>query len=72
MNRSGDQLFSRSRRSRQQYVGVMPCHLPREIKYFQHRRAFPDDAVKFQVLQQLLLEGPHAPPLVIQRRDFVQ
>ncbi len=43
-----------------------------KIEYFQHRRTFSHDSVEFQILQQLLLEGPHATPLVVQRGDIVQ
>ena len=47
---SGDQLFARSRRSHQQDIGIVAGDLSSKIKYFQHRWAFPHDAVKFQVL----------------------
>src|SRR5882724_2522576 len=56
----------------QQNVRVMPGHFACKIKHFQHHRAFPHDAVKLQILQQLLLQRLHAPPLVVQRRHLVQ
>jgi hypothetical protein len=55
------------RASNQQNVGVVPRYLAREVKYFQHRRAFPHDAVELQILQQLLFELADAPPLIVQR-----
>ena len=66
------QLFSRSGGSYQQHVGVMPRHFPREIEDFQHDRAFSDDPVKLQILQQLFFERAHPFALVINRRYFVQ
>jgi Mg-chelatase subunit ChlI len=38
-------FFPRAGGSNQQNVGVVPRYLAREVKYFQHRRAFPHDAV---------------------------
>jgi hypothetical protein len=50
----------------------MARDLSREVKNFQHRRAFADDAVKFQVFQELLFERVHAAPLVVQRGHLIQ
>ena len=68
----GDQLFSRSRRPHQQNVGVVARNFPRKVKHLQHRGTLPNDAMKFQVLKQLLFERPHAPPLVVQRSNVIQ
>ena len=72
MNRSRDEFFPRSRRSHQQHVGVMSRNFSRKVEHLQHLRAFADDAVEFQVLQQLLFECLHAPPLVVERGHIVQ
>jgi hypothetical protein len=65
MDRPRDQLFSGSGGPYQQDIGVVPGHLPSKIKHLQHRRAFSNNAMEFQVLQQLLFQLAHPPALVV-------
>jgi len=50
----------------------MTSHLARKIENFQHRRAFADDAVEFQVLQKLFFQGTYAAALIIQRSHIIE
>ena len=72
MDGPGHQLFAGARGSHQQHVRIVPRHLPRKIKNFQHHRALAHDAVKLQISQQLFFQRTHPPPLVVQRGHIVQ
>src|SRR5580700_1539097 len=50
----------------------MARNLSREVEHLHHHRAFPNDTVELKILQQLLLERFHAPPLIVKRGDIVQ
>ena len=65
-------LFSDAGLAAQQDVGVMPRDLSRLVKDLQHRRTLPDDAVKFEVLQELLFQLANAFSLGENLRQFVQ
>ena len=48
--------FAGAGRADQQNVGVVARHFADHFEHFKHRRAPADDAVKFQIGQELLLE----------------
>ena len=51
-----DQLFAGTGGAGDQDVGVVARDFASEIEHIEHRRAFTDDAVEFEIRQQLLLE----------------
>jgi len=72
VNGACHQLFAGTGGPDEQDIGVMTRHLARKVKNFQHRRTFAHNAVEFQILEQLLFELTHPPPLVVQSRDVVE
>lgn len=69
---AGHELFANARRTHEENIGVMAGHLAGEIENFQHGGALSNDAVKFQILKELLFQGPDAPALVVERRNVIE
>ena len=72
VNGAGDEFLAGAGGADDQHVGVVAGDLAREIENFQHRRAFADDAVEFEIFEELLFEGADAAALVVQRGDIVE
>lgn len=72
VNGAGDELFARAGGTNEENIRVMTRHLAREIEDLEHRGAFADDAVEFQILEELLLQCANAAALVVERGDIVE
>ena len=69
---AGNELFARPGVAYEENVGVMTRHFAGEIEDFEHGRAFADDAVKFEVLEELLFQGANTAALVVERGDVIE
>ncbi len=72
VNRASDELFAGTGGANQQDVGIVARNFAREIENFEHGGTFADDAVKFEILEELFLEGANAATLVVEGGDFVE
>ena len=72
MDGAGDEFFAGSGRTDQQNIRIVPRDLAGEVEDFKHHRAFADDAVEFEVLQELLFQGANAAALVVQVSHVVE
>src|SRR5271157_33878 len=72
MDGAGNELFARAGGTYEENVGVVAGNLAGKIEDFEHGRAFANDAVEFQVLQELLLQRADAAPLIVESRNIVE
>ena len=66
MDGAGDEFFARSGGAYEQNIRVVPRDLAGEVEDFKHGGAFADDAVEFEVLQELFFQGANAAALIVE------
>ncbi len=69
---SGHELFSRAGGAHQENIGVVAGNFASEVEDFEHGGAFADDAVEFEVFEELLLQRADAAALIVQGGNFVE
>src|SRR5208337_5695797 len=66
MDGAGHEFLARARGTYEEHIGVVACHLASEVEDFEHGGALADNAVEFEVLEELLLQRTDAAALIVQ------
>jgi len=66
VNGARDEFFAGASGSDQQNVRVVASYFASEVEYLQHRWALADDAVEFEVPEQLFFERADTPALIVE------
>lgn len=69
---ASDELFAGSGGTDQQNIGIVPRDFAGKVEDFKHHRAFADDAVEFEIFQELFFQRTNATPLVVQVGDIIE
>ncbi len=69
---AGDELLAGAGGADEKDVGVVAGDFAGEVEDFEHGGTLADDAVEFEVFEELLFEGADAAALIVECGDFIK
>ena len=71
VNGARDELLACAGRADEENVDIVLRDFAGKIENFEHRGTFSDDAVEFEIFEQLFFESACAAALVVERSDII-